>query len=64
MGQAPLNEQGVRCLPGWDLCFSEGDGRSKNKQKRKTMTYCDKCSEEDFLGDDVSEGVSIHSAPQ
>lgn len=35
--------------------FNGGDGRSRSKQKRKIITYCDKCSKENFLRDDVTE---------
>lgn len=41
-----------------------GDRRSRSKQKRKIITYCDKCSKENFLTDDVTEGMSLNSAPQ
>lgn len=46
------------------LMFQWGRQVIIKEEKRKMVTYCEKCSKEDFLGDDVTEGVSINSAPQ
>lgn len=52
-----MNKEGDACLDG--ACVSVGE----TGDQRKIITCCDKCSKEDFVGDDVTEGVSVNSAP-